>query len=141
MSKKQVPVREGLFTWGAEGPQLIGSRCTRCREVTFPEQQICPNCCTQTMERLLLSRRGKLYSFTIQRHQPPPPYRGPDPFTPYGAGEVELPEGVIITSVLTESNPEALKIGMEMELVIERFFDDGEGNEVVCYKFKPVSKY
>jgi hypothetical protein len=93
------------------------------------------------MERLLLSRRGKLYSFTIQRHQPPPPYRGPDPFTPYGAGEVELPEGVIITSVLTESNPEALKIGMEMELVIERFFDDGEGNEVVCYKFKPVSKY
>jgi uncharacterized OB-fold protein len=32
-----------------------------------------------------------------------------------------LPEGVIITSVLTENDPEAFKIGMEMELVIERF--------------------
>ena len=33
----------------------------------------------------------------------------------------ELPEGVIITSVLTENGPEAFKIGMEMGLVIERF--------------------
>jgi uncharacterized OB-fold protein len=74
------------------------------------------------MERLVLSRKGRLYSFTIQRHQPPPPYRGPDPFIPYGVGEVELPEGVIIISVLTENDPEAFKIGVEMGLVIERFF-------------------
>ena len=140
MSKKQVPVQERLFTWGVGEPQLIGSRCTRCGEVTFPEQQICLNCCTQTMERLLLSRKGRLYSFTIQRHQPPPPYRGPDPFIPYGVGEVELPEGVIITSVLTENDPEAFKIGVEMERVIERFVEDEEENEVVCYKFKPVSE-
>jgi uncharacterized OB-fold protein len=73
------------------------------------------------MERLLLGRVVKLCSFTIQRHQPPPPYRGLGPFIPYGVGEVELPGGVIITSVLTENDPEAFKIGVEMGLVIESF--------------------
>lgn len=137
--KKQVPVEEGLFTWPSEEPRLIGSRCNVCGEVTFPAQKVCPNCTSDNTEELLLSRRGTLYSFTIQRHRPPsPPYRGMDPFVPYGVGEVELPEGVIVTSALTESDPEALKIGMEMELLVEKFFEDDEGSDVVSYKFKPV---
>ena len=33
-----VPVAEGVFTWPADEPQLIGSRCTACGIVTFPTQ-------------------------------------------------------------------------------------------------------
>ena len=33
---------------------------------------------------------------------------------------------------------EDVKIGMELELVVEELFEDEEGNEVVTWKFKPV---
>lgn len=139
VERKRVPVEQGLFTWPSDDPRLIGSKCGDCGEVVFPAQPMCPNCCTRTTEELLLSKRGKLYSYAIQRARPPSPsYRGGDPFLPYGVGEVELPEGVIITSVLAESDPEKLKIGMDMELVVDRFFGDEAGNEVVSFKFKPV---
>lgn len=137
-AKKQIPIKEGLFEWRDDGPHLIGSRCRECSEVTFPANPCCPQCCAETTENIPLSRRGVLYSFTIQRFKPPPPYRGPDPFRPYGVGMIELPEGLRVTSVLEESDPERLRVGMEMELVIARFFEDEEGNEVFGYKFKPV---
>ena len=34
----QVPVAEGVFSWPADEPQLIGSRCSACGMVTFPAQ-------------------------------------------------------------------------------------------------------
>jgi uncharacterized OB-fold protein len=86
-----------------------------------------------------LSRRGTLYSFTMQRFKPPPPYRGPEPFQPYGVGMVELPEGLLVTAVLEETDPANLRVGMEMELVIASFFEDAEGNEILGYKFKAVA--
>jgi len=51
---------------------------------------------------------------------------------------IELPEGLRVTSVLEESDPTRLRVGMEMELVITKFFEDEEGREVIGYKFKPV---
>ena len=90
------------------------------------------------MERIRLSSRGRLYSFTCQRFKPPAPYRGSEHFQPYGVGMVELPEGLRITSVLDESDPAKLSIGMEMELVITKFFEDEDGREVLAYKFKAV---
>jgi uncharacterized OB-fold protein len=140
-AKKQVPIKEGLFEWAEDGPRLIGSRCRECGEVTFPANPFCPQCCRETTENIRLSRRGVLYSFTIQRFKPPPPYRGPEAFTPYGVGMVELPEGLRVTSVLEESDPERLRVGMKMELVIARFFADDEGHEVLGYKFRPADEH
>src|SRR5215470_11717623 len=104
-AKNQVPICEGLFEFGEDGPHLIGSRCTRCGEVTFPANAFCPQCCQQTAERLPLARCGTLYSFTVQRFRPPPPYRGPEPYVPYAVGMIELPEGVRITSLLEGGQP------------------------------------
>lgn len=86
------------------------------------------------MENILLSRRGKLYTYTVVRY-PPPDYKGS---APYGVGIIELPEGIKINSVLTEY--ENLKIGMEMELVIEKLHEDEKGDKVMTYKFKPTPK-
>jgi uncharacterized OB-fold protein len=137
-AKRQIPIRADLFEWGEDGAHLLGSRCRDCGEVTFPVNPFCPQCCKETTAKIRLSPRGSLYSFTIQRFRPPPPYRGPDPFVPYGVGMVELPEGVRITSVLEASDPAGLRVGMEVELLISTFFEDEEGNEVLAYKFKPV---
>ena len=138
----RVPIAEGIFTWPAHEPQLIGSRCGACGIVTFPSQDSCPRCASTTMEEALLSRRGRLWAWTTQDFPPPsPPYSGPtgEDFVPFGVGYVELPGEVKVETRLTEADPEVLVHGMEMELAIVPFRIDDEGNEVVTFAFRPVA--
>jgi len=137
----QVPVAEGIFTFPSDEPQLIGSRCTACGIVTFPSQSSCPRCASTAMEAHLLARRGQLWAWTTQDFPPPaPPYSGPSgkDFVPFGVGYVELPGEVKVETRLTESDPEVLTIGMEMELTLVPFRTDDNGNEVVTFAFRPV---
>jgi uncharacterized OB-fold protein len=136
----QVPIKEGLYGGPAASPQLIGSRCNDCGEVAFPRQSSCPNCTGDSTEEVLLARRGKLWTWTIQRFPPPtPPFTGDsDAFVPFGVGYIELPEGIRVEARLTENDPQKLEIGMDMELVIEKFMDDEGGNERMTFAFRPV---
>lgn len=136
----QVPIEEGLTTGKPSSPQLVGSRCRDCGEVTFPRQQGCPACTGAATEDVALSRRGTLWTWTIQRFPPPiPPFKGdPERFTPFGVGYVELAEGVRVEGRLTVNDPDALAIGMEMELVLEKFLDTDGGDEVMTFAFRPV---
>jgi len=136
----QVPIEEGLFSWPAERPQLIASRCKACDALTFPRQDACPHCTERGGEEVLLSRSGTLWSWTIQRFPPPVPYTGPtdrETFTPYGVGYVELPEGIRVEGRLTENDPSKLEIGMQMELTFETFGQDASGNDVLTFAFRP----
>ena len=134
--KKRVILKEGQFTMPStpdEQPRLIGSRCRACGEYFFPKQVACAHCFKQDMEEVLLSPRGKLWSYTIVR-QRPPVYQGP---VPYALGLIELPE-IRIEALLTDCDFDSLKVGMDMELVIEKLHEDEEGNEVLTWKFRPV---
>jgi len=136
---ERLPIAAGLFTWPSEAPQLIASKCKACGEVAFPKQASCPNCTGDATEEVLLTRRGKLWTWTIQRFPPPPPFIGDrENFVPYGVGYIELPEGIRIESRLTTSDPEALEIGMEMELVVEPFIDGEDGSKLMTFAFQPV---
>jgi uncharacterized protein len=138
----QIPVAEGLFTFPSDEPQLIGSRCTACRIVTFPAQDSCPRCASTEMAEQLLARRGHLWAWTTQDFPPPsPPYTGPigKAFVPFGVGYVELPGEVKVETRLTESDPAVLTIGMEMELTLVPFRTDDDGTEVVTFAFRPVN--
>jgi len=139
---ERVPIEEGLFTWPSDSPQLIASRCTACGDLAFPRQHSCPACSSEAVEELLLSRRGKVWTWTIQHFPPPiPPYAGSgdrDSFVPYGVAYVELPEGIRVEARLTENDPEKLEIGMEMELVVVPFAEDDEGRECLTFAFAPV---
>jgi uncharacterized OB-fold protein len=136
----QVPIAEGLFTFPSPAPQLIASRCAACGEVAFPRQTSCAACTGDRTEEILLSRRGVLWTWTIQRFPPPaPPFKGArEDFVPFGVGYVELPEGIRVETRLTENDPEALEIGMPMELVLEAFDSDAAGNERMTFAFRPV---
>jgi uncharacterized OB-fold protein len=138
----RVPVAEGIFTWPADDPQLIGSRCGGCGIVTFPAQGSCPRCASTDMHEHLLGRRGRLWAWTTQSFPPPsPPYTGPtgEAFAPFGIGYVELPGEVKVETRLTEADPERLEAGMDMELAIVPFRTDDDGNEVVTFAFRPVA--
>jgi len=138
-SPKQVPVVDGLFTLPPEGPNLIGTKCTSCGTYYLPKSLSCrnPNCEGKKTEDAKLSRRGRVHSYTIQYYPPPPPFKM-EPFEPYGIGLVELPEGIRIMGMLTGCALENIRIGMDVELVTEKLYENDQGDEVVTYKFKPV---
>jgi uncharacterized OB-fold protein len=137
----QLPIDAGLYTGTPEAPQLLGSRCNDCGEVTFPKQDGCPSCTGVSTDEVLLSRRGTLWTWTIQRFPPPvPPFKGdPEHFTPFGVGYVELAEGLRVEGRLTECDPEKLTIGMDMELVLEKFLEAEGGDEIMTFAFRPVA--
>jgi len=138
--RSRVPIAEGLFAGSLDTPRLLGSRCGACGETTFPAQTGCPSCTAQGCQEVELSSRGTLYTWTVQRFPPPPPYAGDvENFTPFAVGYVELPEGVRVEARLLEADASRLSIGMEMELAIEPFAVDDEGREVVTFAFAPVS--
>jgi len=100
----------------------------------FPQRPICLNCFGKDLEQVRLSSKGRLFTFTIN-------YQGPKEFSaPYASGYIDLPEGVRIYSLLTDWEKKDLKIGAEMELVIEKMTEDLEGNEEVTYKFRSIYK-
>ena len=138
-TKKRIPVGEGLFhvpETPGEPPYLIGSKCAACGFVAFPRTLICPSCMNyHSMERVPLSRRAKLDTFAVLR-------QAPSGFVaPYVVGYVILPEKTRIFSILTGVEPrdDALKIGQEMELVIEKIREDEKGNEIIAWKFAPIA--
>jgi hypothetical protein len=138
--KKRIPIREDLFTTplsSLDQVRLMGGRCRNCDEVSFGKRSYCPNCGGEDIEDLALKKRGKLWSYTIIRHKPPGDYKGPDPFVPYGLGLVELPEGIRVVSPI-DGDINAIRIGMDLELVVYPLYEDPESNEVVAFKFKPV---
>jgi uncharacterized OB-fold protein len=138
--KKTIPLHEGLFSWPSEDPRLIGSKCSACGEVMFPKKSYCknPECSKGNIEDVLLSKRGKLYSFTIIHSVPPPPFDKVHNVAPYGLALVELPEKLIVLGLLTTCDTQQLVTGRNMEMVVERMCTDDAGNDVVTYKFKPV---
>ena len=139
----QVPVTEGVFTWPADEPRLLGSRCVSCGNHMFPRQTSCPKCTGEKTEDVELGSRGTLWTWTVQGFPPKaPPYAGddnPKTFKPFGVGYVELPGQVKVEARLTEADPEKLKIGMEMEMVIIPLATDDNGNEIVTFAFAPVA--
>ncbi|HET9476346.1 MAG TPA: OB-fold domain-containing protein [Dehalococcoidia bacterium] len=85
-----------------------------------------------------MSPRGTLWSYTVQYYKPPPPAQFDDPFVSYGVGLIDLPEGIRVLSMMSSGQPEELKIGSEVELVLEALYHNDDGDEVITWKFRPV---
>jgi uncharacterized OB-fold protein len=137
-SKNQIPVQEGLFYQSQspeEKPYLIGTKCKICGYVGFPKLMVCPRCVKKdTMEEVHLSGKGKIDMFSTC-FAALPGFQAPSV-----QGYINLEEGGRIWSLITGTEPsdEALKIGMDVELVIEKLREDSEGNEIMSYKFRPT---
>lgn len=126
----KIPIREGLFTEKGGG-DLLGYKCRSCNHILPPLTNVCAYCSGEDLERLALSGRGKLYSYTIV-HQLQKHFKAP-----YAVGYVDLPEGLRIFSPLKEKEGNPFHVGMNMELVVEKLWDEG-GNEVIGPKFQPA---
>ena len=135
-----VPHPEGVFTWPADEPQLIGGRCQSCEAITFPLATSCARCGSTEVAEHLLPRRGTLHTWTTQEFLPKEPYAGGETmetFRPYGVGLVQLGDEVRVEARLTEGDAANLDFDMEVELVVVPFREDGD-DTVVTFAFQPV---
>jgi acetyl-CoA acetyltransferase/uncharacterized OB-fold protein len=120
---------DGWLIAGQE-PALVGLRCRSCGTYAFPPVvESCPNpaCGSEHLELVELSRRGRVWSYTDARYQPPPPYVSPsDPYEPFAIAAVELPaERMIVLGQLAAGfGVEDLAVGDEVELVVETLDND-----------------
>lgn len=154
-----TPAIEGWFTLDETNPSLIGSRCTTCRTYVFPPATLaCPNpdCDSVSFDSVELSRRGRIWSYTDARYQPPPPYVASDPYEPFCLAAVELEEErlVVLGQVVSGFTVDDLHVGMEVELVLGALHralhsalpgdattdDDATtgGADVVIWKWRPL---
>ena len=139
---KRKPIRKGMLSEQLDDlskVNLLGSRCKDCDEVFFVVRNFCEQCQSRNLSTIELSQKGKLWSHTIVRTSPRPPYVFADSFQPFAVGWVSLPEGLRILASLTDCDIDKLRPGMNVELVVKPLYKDSEGYEVVTYYFKPIS--
>ncbi len=139
--EKMTPIDEGFWTKPVnadEEIQLIGSKCSECGELFFPEKNKnwCIHCYKSALKKVLFSRKGKIATFSVVMQKPAGGfYHGG---APYCYGCIDIEDGIRIKSLISTDDYDSLKLGMDVELVIEKLWDDKDGNEVSTFKFKPV---
>ncbi len=135
-----LPIKRDVFVKpesSAEKPYLLGSRCRKCGYTCFPKKEVCVICREdQTMEDLKMGQSGTLETFAVMQVGPPGFQ------VPYVIGYVRTREGAIVFAPITgcEAKDDALEMGEEMELVIEKVREDEKGNNLIGWKYRPVKK-
>jgi hypothetical protein len=89
---------------------------------------------SQDLETVRFSTEGTVYTFTIVR-QSTKQFE-----VPYALGYVDFPEGVRIMGQLSGVEFDDIKVGMGMELSLEPFGTDDEGNQLTGYRFRPLEE-
>lgn len=138
---QSTPAAEGLFADTATGPRLLGSRCATCEMPYFPRSEACrnPGCDHSDMQDAEFGPSGTLISMTLQNYPPPPPTIAPEPYSPYGVGLVDLPEGLRVIGRLFSDDPEQVPVGGPVELVLAPLGHDADGREIISWQWKPVA--
>ena len=117
-----------------EEDRLIGSRCRECDRYFFPQRKWCASCAEPTTERVVLGREGTLSSFSIMTRKTK--YCLME--TPYVLGEVRIPEGILIYTVINTKNPEKLQMGQKVKLDTMEIKKNEEGSSVIAFNFAPA---
>ncbi len=132
----EVFLEKVWFGKSDEGPVLVGTKCDACDKVFFPKKLVCPDCFGDALRTVPLSKKGTLHTFSLSVMGPPEIEK------PYLIGFIDLPEKIKLFSLITDCEPwdKTLKVGMEMEMVIEKIKKDEAGNDIVGYKFRPVKR-
>jgi uncharacterized OB-fold protein len=108
------------FFWDAlRHHHLVIQRCVSCGTLRHPPRPMCPRCQSLEWDTVDASGRGTVVSFVIPHHPPLPWF--PEPFV---VALVELEEGTRLVTNVVGAAPDAVTIGMAVQVRFEHF-DDG----------------
>ena len=114
--------------------RLLGTVCEECGHHSFPPRLVCPNCRSKKQKPFTFSGKGRVFSFT-KVYQTIEKYGRQ---VPYLVALIDLEEGARITAQLTDINDEEVHIGMPVEMVVRKYYEDGKDGPVFYgYKFRP----
>ena len=103
-----------FWTSGADG-KLRFLRCAACAYIIHPPAPICPKCLCRDGAPAEVSGRGTVHSFTLN-HQP---WDGVGDVYVVALVEIEEQPDVRLTTNIVGIDPEAVRIGMAVEVVFE----------------------
>ena len=113
---------------------LVGSSCMECNKRVFPPTNVCPDCMSENLTAIPLSKQGTLYSWSIV-HVAPKGWH-----LPFIAAYVDLPEEVRIFTHLVGVDPEDLVFDMPVEVRIAELATDEKNHSVKSYAFTPLKQ-
>jgi uncharacterized OB-fold protein len=114
---------------------LVGEVCEGCGSKIFPPRDLCPDCEAPAKTPYTFSGLGEVYSYSTVHDAP----EGYEENLPYTVALVKLQEGPLVTAQLADVEPEAVSIGMPVEMVTRKLRQDGERGVIVYgYKFRPL---
>lgn len=119
---------------------LVGLKCRRCGKINFPPKAACKYCGElDNFEKVQLSGKGRVYSFTIiEGPGAPPEFADEAAFKgAYPVALVELDEGPRIVAQLVGVPLKDIAIGMRVEAVLRKIYTE-EDIIRYGYKFRPI---
>lgn len=120
--------------------RLVGQKCKNCGKINFPPKAVCMYCCDSwDFTPVELSGKGSVYTYTIISGMSAlPEYaRQAKVQQQYIVAIIQLDEGPRIISQLVDISRENIRIGMKVEMVFRRIYEE-EAVIRYGYKFKPV---
>ena len=145
MGKKKVPAVEGMFTMDAANPTLIGGKSRSSGSYYFPKDLAGNDpeaASNESREEVVLSREGKVWSYTSADYPPALPYIiTEEPFKPFVIAAVELErEGMVICGQMMPGiQISDMEVGMNVQVALDVLYEDGEYQYMV-WKWEPVRK-
>jgi uncharacterized OB-fold protein len=117
---RPLPVPDALTApyWDAAlEHRLVMPRCIDCGRFHFYPRTLCPHCSSDRLEWTACIGRGEVYSFTIVHRAPGPAFVAE---VPYVVATVRLAEGPHLMTRLRGVAPEAVRIGMAVQVAFEQ---------------------
>ena len=111
-----TPFNEWFWTSGADG-RLRVQGCTECEALVHPPVPVCPVCRSRSWEPTVVSGRGTVVAFTVNRHQWLPGFE-----PPYAIANVALTEDprVRLTTNVVGCEPDDVHVGQEVTVRFEQ---------------------
>ncbi len=101
--------------------KLMGTKCKKCGEISFPPRADCLNCMSDDFEWTEYTGNGTLQTFTRIYAAP----TGFDDMAPYSIGVLDLDEGGRLLGWFEGINEDEIKVGMKLKAV-PRIFEEIE---------------
>lgn len=129
------PVAVGLFRGSGRETRLLAGRRRSDGRLIFP---LPSGGHSDRYEVVELGQKGILWSWTIQRFAPKPPYDGADgpDFRPFAVGYVEIPGEIIVESRLVSVPFDRLRVGLPVRVTTEAYRTDPDGTDILTYAFE-----
>jgi uncharacterized protein len=104
---------------GADGELRIAC-CQSCGHFSHPPLPVCPKCHARDLRPKVVSGRGTVYSWTLNRYQ-----WTPGMLPPYVVAQIELVEQpqLLILSNVVECDPDEVSIGLPVQACFARSGD------------------